>query len=396
MNHPTLADNKTCTGCLTCVDTCPKGALTAIYNEEGHLTYRCDTDKCVLCHLCEHACPVVSSFPYKQENSSSFYAAWCLNKQARAKSSSGGAFVAMAQYIINQGGYVVGASNEGVCDIKHIVINDLKDLPKLQGSKYIQSDAHNIYKQTYNLLKDGKLVLFSGTGCQVAGLLSYLKRKKYSGHLVTVDLICGGVPSKLLADKFIENEPFKVSKILSFRTKENGWKSKGFAYNMKCIDADGKIHDYTKKRNLLTDGFCSEMTERYSCYDCKFNGSSRACDFTIGDLWGDTKHKEQHQDGVSLIIAHNNKAINLLTQMKEYLHFEPTDSKHAIANNHRIVDGKNVIGKLWERKHLVYLFSHLSYPTLKHIYANDIKHSSPWMLYKIYRKVRIELMKRLS
>lgn len=395
-NHPTLATDKTCTGCLACVDICPTKALSDTVNKDGHLTYTCDTDKCILCHQCERVCPVVSDYQYQKQGTSKFYAAWCKDDKLRKRSSSGGAFAAMATYVINQGGYVVGASNEGICNIKHVVISDVSELNKLQGSKYMQSNAAESYKATFGLLKEGHIVLFSGTGCQVAGLLSFLKRKKYTGKLITVDLVCGGVPSRLLATKFIENEPYEVKKILSFRSKDGGWKSTGFIYNLQTEDGNGNVHDYTGIKNLLTDGFSREMTERYSCYDCNFNGENRASDFTIGDLWGDKQFPEQHKDGLSLIIAHNEHADLLLNEMATLLHSEEVDGESAIEHNPRIDNGHNVRGKLFERRHLSWLFDKLSYANLKHIYANDIKSYSPWIVYKIFRKIRIEILKKIA
>lgn len=94
--------------------------------------------------------------------------------------------------------------------VKHICIGKVDELNKLQGSKYTQSNAEGIYKTVYGKLKQGKLVLFSGTGCQVAGLYGYLGKRKYPGRLITIDLICGGVPSRFLIDKFIECEPYQV------------------------------------------------------------------------------------------------------------------------------------------------------------------------------------------
>ena len=372
MNHPILATNHECTGCMACVDACHSGALTRVWNEEGHLTYRCDTNKCVLCHQCEKVCPVVSHYRYQEESSSKFFAAWCKDDILRKSSSSGGAFAAMASYVIAHGGWVVGASNEGVCDIKHIAIDHIKDLHKLQGSKYTQSDATGSYSLTLRLLNQGKLVLYSGTGCQVSGLLSYLKQKRYSGKLITVDIVCGGVPSRYLIDKFLENEPYKVRKVVSFRSKDNGWKSKGFTYNLITEDDKGNKHDYTGIHNLITDGFSREMTERYSCYNCQFNGVGRQSQFTIGDLWGDKQFVEQHEKGLSLVIAHKADSLRLLHAMAGVLETVPIDSNEAINHNYRINKGFNVRQFMWERKYLSFMFSHFSYSTLKHIYANDI------------------------
>lgn len=392
MNHPILASNKECTGCLACVASCKREALSSYIDEDGHFAVRCDTSKCVSCHRCEKVCPVVSDFDYKGEQISKFYAAWNLNDDVRKHSASGGAFSAMASYVLKQGGYVFGAANVGICDIQHICIDNEADLVLLQGSKYTQSDASKSYTQVLELLKEGNLVLFSGTGCQVAALLSFLRPFKYNGRLVTVDIICGGVPSKMLIDKFVDNEPYHIKKIVSFRTKISGWKSHGFKYNLLVEDSEGNIHDYTNKRNLITDGFCSELTDRYSCYNCQFTGSSRKADFTIGDLWGDEIFTTEHYNGLSLVIAHNKKSVDLLEQMAEFLHVEYTDKTHAIKYNHRIVDGLCKKGQLLERKNMSKLFKSLSYSTLKHIYANDVKVTSPWILYKILTKIRIKLL----
>ena len=234
--------------------------------------------------------------------------------------------------------------------------------------------------------------MFYATGCQVAGLLSYLKKKQYIGKLITVDLICGGVPSKLLLNKFIENEPYEIKKILSYRTKEHGWKPKGFVYNMKVEDSNGIIHDYTRKRNLVTTGFSTEMTERYSCYNCKFVGKKRRSDFTIGDLWGDTEFPQEHYKGLSLVVAHNRRAKELLQEMKTYLHVVPYNEVEAAKVNFRLENGRSVKQYTVERKYLNQLFYKCSYKTLKKIYANDFKVYSLWMAWKVIRIVYLKII----
>ena len=239
------------------------------------------------------------------------------------------------------------------------------------------------------------MVLFSGTGCQIAGLYSFLGNRSYIGRLITVDLICGGVPSKLLLQKFVENEPYKVKRIVSYRTKDTGWKSIGFAYNMKVEDVEGKIHDYAGKRNLVTTAFGVGLTQRYSCYNCKFVGKRRKSDFTIGDLWGDQKYPEQHFDGLSLLVAHNRPSEELLLQMYDYLHVEQYDSKLAIKSNHRLIKGRSVSKYTIERRFLEKIFAICSYNTLKKIYTNDYSDRSPWMLLKILRYVYLNVLKKI-
>lgn len=328
----------------------------------------------------------MSKWDYGQSELSVFHAAWNTNPQQRSQSASGGAFFAIASYIIDEGGVVCGATCEGVT-VKHIFIEKKEDLCSLQGSKYSHSIATGCYKKAFELLKDGRTLLFSGTGCQVAGLLSFLSNKKYSGRLITVDLICGGIPSYLLIKKFIENEPYKTRRIVSFRTKEHGWKSTGFKYYLKVEDTNGTIHDYTDKKNLITDGFCSELTERYSCYQCQYSGISRKSDFTIGDYWGDSLFKDQHYKGLSLIVAHHQIAEQLLNSMKAYLHIESANKCVALNGNKRLLRQRNRSYLMPERAFLESFFSHASYQTLKKIYANDYSRRSPWMLHKIIKYI---------
>lgn len=393
-NHfPKLACQHECTGCLACTDSCQHNALDYYIGNDGHYYIKINEEQCVGCLICENVCPITSKQKYGESENASFYAAWNKDDAERMESASGGAFSAMAHYMIERGGVVIGAATQNVCDVRHIAITDIEGLKRLQGSKYTQSNTSGIYRETYELLKEGRMVLFSGTGCQVGGLLSYLKKKKYEGKLITVDLICGGVPSKLLLQKFVENEPYEVKRIVSYRTKVSGWKPKGFIYNLKVEDAEGKIHDYTGKRNMITTAFSTEMTNRYSCYDCNFVGTHRKSDFTIGDLWGDDQFPNEHHSGLSLVVVHNEKANQLLTEMNNYLATSPCNSNSAIVNNYRLVDGTNVRGNLWERKLMSLIFKKCSYKVLKKVYANDYPNYSLWVILKIVRKICVAGLK---
>ena len=392
IHFPKLASKRECTGCLACVDSCQHDALNYYLGNDGHYYVKVDEDKCAGCLLCEKTCPIASCQKYGEGECATFYAAWNTDNNERFRSASGGAFSAMARYTLDHGGIVIGAAIENVCDVRHISVEEKGKIGLLQGSKYTQSDTNGIYLQTLRYLKGGKTVLFSGTGCQVGGLLSFLKNKKYDGKLITIDLICGGVPSKRLLQKFIEDEPYKVKKILSFRTKENGWKPQGFIYNMKVEGADGKVYDYTGKRNLVTTGFCTEMTERYSCYDCKFVGKHRLSDFTIGDLWGDKEYPQEHYNGLSLVVVHNHQAEMLLKEMESYLHTAPCNESQAVKANYRIKKGHSVKKYTLERIFMEYLFDKCSYQILKKIYANDYNNYSPWLGWKAIRLIYMKMI----
>lgn len=384
---PTLAKYKECTGCMACVDSCHQQALQCLLNEEGHIVPVVDESKCINCGLCEKTCPVVSKLDYTTSSLAKAYAGWAKDDELRRKSATAGAFAAMAQYVLDKGGYVCGAANVDGIHVKHICISKKEELQLLQGSKYTQSNASGIYKTVYDLLKNGATVLFSGTGCQVAGLYGFIGKKKYDGTLYTVDLICGGVPSRLLIDKFIENEPYTVKRIVSFRSKENGWSPKGFKYNLKVEDSEGNVHDYTGRRNLISTGFACEMTNRYSCYQCQFAGANRMSDFTIGDYWGVKDYLEQHRNGVSAIIVHNEKVLEFLKVCDRYLETKEADLSDILSHNKRIGAIKDKRYLLPERRFMVQAFKRLGYKTLCKIYACDFGKRSSWMLYKVYRAI---------
>ena len=390
---PTLAKFKDCTGCMVCVDSCHQQALQCSMNDEGHIVPVVDESKCINCGLCEKTCPVVSKLEYTRSPLAKAFAAWAKNDAVRLVSATAGAFAAMALKVLSEGGYVCGAAIVDGIYVKHICIDKKEDLHLLQGSKYTQSDATGIFRTVYDHLQEGAMVLFSGTGCQVAGLYGYIGKKKYDGTQFTIDLICGGVPSRLLIDKFVENEPYAVKRIVSFRSKDNGWSPRGFKYNLKVEDSEGLIHDYTGKRNLVTTGFACEMTNRYSCYQCRFAGLNRMSDFTIGDYWGVSDYPEQHHNGVSAIIAHSERAVDFLKACDRYLEAKEADLLDILSHNKRLVVTKDKRYLLPERRWMALAFKNLSYMLLCKVYALDFSNMSPWMLYKAYRAIVSRIIK---
>ena len=198
MNHPQLADKHHCTGCMACADSCVQHAITCVINNEGHYAYQVDENKCVLCHRCEKVCPIVSNLKYGTNDlrESQPYAAWNTNDDFRRTATSGGVFPAIAKKTIMQGGVVFGAVQEQFY-VHHECIDSINAITRLQGSKYTQSKTEGIFAQVKDALNNGRKVLFTGVGCQVAALLSFLKENKNIDNLITIDLICGGVPSNM-------------------------------------------------------------------------------------------------------------------------------------------------------------------------------------------------------
>lgn len=385
---PILADRYSCTGCLACVDTCPVGALKTIIDEEGFLTYSLNVKVCISCHKCESNCPIVSEYKYGENVvRSNIYAAWNLCDAERMQSASGGAFSAIASYFLSQSNTcVIGATQDGI-KTRHIAITQKKDLYKIQGSKYAQSDTTGIYKLTYDKLKAGVKVLFSGTPCQVAGILSYIKSQDLINNLYTIDIVCGGVPSLFLIKNFVDNNPLGVSRIVSYRDKRTGWKSKGYKYRLVYEDKNFILHEENDK-NLVIDGFSSGLANRYACNNCRFSYVERNSDFTIADLWGDTSFKSEHYKGLSSIVPHTIKANHLLKKLQvSNIHIEQISWPQVLLNNPRYACGTNTLGHALERKYLSDIFSKYSYDTICKIYALKINKYSLWNLYRVYRKL---------
>lgn len=374
INKPVLAIEQACTGCMACMDACPKHAISKVVREDGHIYTKIDFQSCIGCLACQRVCSKIHSRTYSNNTKlSAPYSVYSKNAEFYNKATSGGIFPEIAVWILKQAGRVYGASYIDGVHVAHIGISDISELSKLQGSKYIQSDMSGVYLSVKRDLDAGKKVLFSGTGCQVAAILAFFDKNPQKDNLYTIDLVCGGVPSSLLIDTFVKRQKPQVRSIVHFREKEKY----AFAYTAQ----DGSCVKLVK--SLPLDGFKSSLTNRYSCYSCEFAGIHRKSDWTIGDLWGDTEKNVIK----SLCICHNERAKKIFEQMD--VEKAPLDNWEFAQRNPRLVDGTCPFSKRFERKLLGWLFRHCSYRTLCKIFASDVKkYDFVWMLYKIYRLFR--------
>ena len=217
-------DKYDCCGCRACEQVCPKQAIVMETDDEGFLYPKIDACKCINCGLCNKVCPIEVG-NISVEHPLAVYAAQYQNNKVLNNSSSGGIFSLIANYVFSKYGVVYGAAFDDDMYLQHIRITDIEELNKLRGSKYVQSDIEDTYKQAKTDLENGALVYFTGTPCQIQGLKLFLR--KHYANLLTTDLVCHGTPSyKVFANTLREIEAKKHGRIYSylFRDKSvGGW-----------------------------------------------------------------------------------------------------------------------------------------------------------------------------
>lgn len=281
-----------------------------IQDMQGFLYPIVDKAKCIDCKLCEKVCPIINA---KAEHKPlSVFAAKNDNEDVRMHSSSGGIFTALAEFVIDKGGVVFGACFNEDLEIQHGYVETKSDIKKLQGSKYVQSKIGNTFKQVDNFLRDGRMVLYSGTPCQIAGLKKYLRFE--NTNLITVEIVCHGVPSPLIWKEYVNKVQLSCKENIVnvlFRDKCSGWRG----YSVNFIDKNNNsMLLETAGKNMYMNGFLKNLFLRPSCFDCKFKIKNSEADFTIGDFWGVEKFLPSFDDnkGVSVVMVNTEYAKEIL------------------------------------------------------------------------------------
>lgn len=311
---PELADKKCCTGCTACVNICPCHCLEMKMDKSGFtFPVLANATTCVDCRACEKVCPVLS-VRNAIEGATIAYAAFSTNETHRMSSSSGGVFTELAEDILQVDGCVYGASYNECGAVKHICIDDQKELWKLRGAKYSQSVLGDSFQTLKKQLDSGRKVLFSGTPCQVAGLKFFLKRDY--DNLICVDFVCHGVPSPMVWEKYIryraqtDNDGVAASHI-NLRNKESGWSK--YSYSVEFAYSDNNRYLCKNNADPFMRFFVGDYILRESCSDCHFKGYSRVSDITLGDFWGiwDIHPEMDDNKGTSLVLLHSQKGKQL-------------------------------------------------------------------------------------
>lgn len=326
-----LCDPKFCTGCSACAQSCGHAAIKMVADDEGFLQPSIDVNKCVECGICIKNCPELNPIKRLNYGHQDYYA--FINEEDRKKSSSGGAFSVFAKWILKQGGIVYGAAYGHHFKVLHIGVENVDELYKLRGSKYVQSEMGNVYKQVREQIKQNRMVLFVGTGCQVAGLYAFLNDKRYEGLLYTLDLVCHGTPSyktfKAYLDKLQEKRALDCSiEAFSFR-KIDSW---SIIPSVKFAQSKWEMLDLSE--NAYMDAFFKGLTFRESCYNCQYCNTMRIGTFTIADFWGVGRHglkfRPNIASGVSLVIDNMGIIPSILREIQNYAYIEKRSKEEAL------------------------------------------------------------------
>lgn len=320
-----------CCGCQACYNKCPKNAIKMIEDEKGFKYPQIDKDKCINCGLCEKVCPILNN--KKIETKPKAYA--CINKDEniRMQSTSGGVFTLLGTAIINKGGVVFGVCFDEKFGVSHTYCENVKDLDKYRGSKYLQSDIGLSYRKAKEFLDMGRYVLFTGTPCQVEGFKAFLG-KNYE-KLYLQDIICHGVPSPLVWKKYKEYKEKSANsdlKEMSFRSKrEEGWRKYHIHMNFK----NNSEYNINHSDDAYMKAFLKHLSLRESCTACKFKKNNRLSDITLADFWGiQNVIPEMNDDkGTSLVIVNSEKGRKLMNLIDDMMIYKEVDLKKAIGCN---------------------------------------------------------------
>lgn len=316
----TVCELNRCSGCMACVDVCPKGAVKILDDLTAYNAVISE-EKCVDCGVCHKVCQEnhmpQAIPPFK------WYQGWAESDEIRKNSSSGGFATAIARAFVNKGGVVCSCIfNEGKFTFQFA--ENEEDVKNFVGSKYVKSNPSGVYKQIRAYLKERKKVLFIGLPCQVAAVRNVVGNKLQE-ELYTADLICHGTPSPRLLDLFLKQYGKSLDQLkdIQFRVKAK-------------MQVHGDHQALVRKgvSDKYTIAFLNSLSYTDNCYECNYAQKGRVSDITLGDSWGSELSLEEQKKGVSLVLCQTQKGIELLKQAE--LHLEAVDLNKAIASNHQL------------------------------------------------------------
>lgn len=331
-----------CCGCGACAAKCPKNCIVMSSDGLGFLYPIVDKDACVACGGCDSVCPALTARTEDVAKS----AIWAKSKDRseRLRSSSGGVFALLAHDVLGGGGVVVGATWDEDCKhVRHVLVDSEDSLDSVMRSKYVQSSvSREIYKGVRDAVRTRRRVLFTGTACQVAGMRAYLGKLADSDDFLTVDVICHGVPSPLLWERWAEYREGQAGAPLrgvNMRSKTTGWLSYSAMYEYMAEKDCTPVYDgCIFGDDWYMKAFLVNASLRTSCFCCP---AKRTCgsDITLGDFWGiQSTHPEvDFEGGVSAVLCNTTKGIAAVEAVKAELDWGMSSPDKIISGNPSLI-----------------------------------------------------------
>lgn len=318
-----IKEKSKCCGCTACKSICPQNAIKMIEDNEGFLYPEIDNEKCINCGACDKVCPVLNAKENKKEQIG--YLVNNKNNEIRNDSTSGGAFTPIAEYVLDRNGVIFGATFDEDFNVIHKYVETKEGLKLFRGSKYVQSNLLDTFNETEKFLKENRVVCYSGTPCQIEGLKKFL-RKDYD-NLITVDLMCHAVPSPLVWRKYLEYQNKrlggqKIQKVL-FRDKSKY----GYKYSTMTIKNEEKEYSRGVETDPYLRAFFGDLSDRPSCYECKFKKQYHESDFTIWDCFivGELDKKLDDDNGTSRILINTDNGKKVFNEIKDSFIYSEID-----------------------------------------------------------------------
>ena len=329
-NISSIVEQDKCCGCSACIQICSWKALSYGEDSYGFVIPELDFEKCVMCGACIQVCPSVTR---NKKEVRKAYGAMAVNEEMRKKGSSGGIFGVLADYVLRKDGVVYGCTMDKKFQVRHVRITDSSELPRIMKSKYVQSNMRDIYLQIKSDLQEGKKVMFAGTPCQVSAVDNFIVEKE---NLITVDVVCHGIPSQRFFDSYLADLSKKIGEITSYTFRAKRSADNGMNWFFSYVSKKKRKRVF---RNWPEDTFnylyMKSYIYRESCYQCNYAEESRAGDITLCDYWSWERYHREFSQGntVSAILVNSSKGEYLIEAVREKLQRVPAKMENIKRHN---------------------------------------------------------------